>query len=122
MQLYPKEVPFLVAFRPYAGNWRFTWHIVDNKARDKLRKLKTLEGVPQPPQPPHINCIAYSGWPCYAPLSIGCLRSNNRGIRRRERADALGRYCQSGTVLSLGLTPLRFIWRVGMVPVDGSRE
>jgi hypothetical protein len=52
MQLYPKEVPFLVAFRPYAGNWRFTWHIVDNKARDKLRKLKTLEGVQQLAQPP----------------------------------------------------------------------
>jgi hypothetical protein len=43
-QIYPKEVPFLVAFRPYAGNWRFTWHIVANKAKDKLRKLKTLEG------------------------------------------------------------------------------
>ena len=29
----------------YAGNWRFTWHIVDNKAKEKLRKLKTLEGI-----------------------------------------------------------------------------
>jgi len=44
-QLYPKQVPFLTAFRPYAGNWRFTWHIVDNKAKEKLRKLKTLEGI-----------------------------------------------------------------------------
>lgn len=44
-QLYPKEVPFLVAFRPYAGNWRFSWHIVANSAREKLRKLKVLEGV-----------------------------------------------------------------------------
>jgi hypothetical protein len=44
-QLHPKLVPFLVAFRPYAGNWRFTWHIVDKKAEHKLRKLKTLEGA-----------------------------------------------------------------------------
>merc|ERR1740130_1996078 len=44
-QLYPKVVPFLTAFRPYAGNWRFTWHIVDNKAKHKLRKLKVLEGI-----------------------------------------------------------------------------
>lgn len=44
-QLQPKNVPFLTAFRPYAGNWRFTWHIVDNKATEKLRKLKSLEGV-----------------------------------------------------------------------------
>jgi len=43
-QLYPKRVPFLVAFRPYAGNWRFSWHIVSNAAKDKVRKLKTLEG------------------------------------------------------------------------------
>ena len=44
-QLYPKEVPFLTAFRPYAGNWRFTWHIVANSAKEKLRNLKALEGV-----------------------------------------------------------------------------
>jgi len=44
-QLYPKQVPFLTAFRPYAGNWRFTWHIVDNRAKEKLRKLKCLEGI-----------------------------------------------------------------------------
>jgi len=43
--IFPKLVPFLVAFRPYAGNWRFTWHIVDDKAKHKLRKLKVLEGV-----------------------------------------------------------------------------
>jgi hypothetical protein len=43
-QLYPKVVPFLTAFRPYAGNWRFTWHIVDNKHRHKLRKLKVCGG------------------------------------------------------------------------------
>ena len=44
-QLYPKRVPFLTAFRPYAGNWRFTWHIVSNKAKEKLRKLRCLEGI-----------------------------------------------------------------------------
>jgi len=44
-QLRPKKVPFLTAYRPYAGNWRFSWHIVDAKARDKLRRLKVLEGI-----------------------------------------------------------------------------
>jgi len=44
-QLYPKKVPFLTAFRPYAGNWRFVWHIVSKPAKDKLRKLRCLEGV-----------------------------------------------------------------------------
>jgi hypothetical protein len=44
-QLYPKQVPFLTAFRPYAGNWRFTWHIVADKAKEKLRKLVNLEGI-----------------------------------------------------------------------------
>jgi len=44
-QIYPKRVPFLVAFRPYAGNWRFSWHIVAKSAQHKMRKLKTLEPV-----------------------------------------------------------------------------
>ena len=43
-QIHPKRVPFLAAYRPYAGNWRKTWHIVDAAATDKLRNLKTLEG------------------------------------------------------------------------------
>lgn len=43
-QLLPKRVPFLAAYRPYAGNWRKSWHVVDAKALHKLRKLKTLEG------------------------------------------------------------------------------
>ena len=43
-QLWPQRVPFLTAYRPYAGNWRFSWHILDAKAAHKLRKLKTLEG------------------------------------------------------------------------------
>lgn len=42
-QLYPKSVPFLAAYRPYAGNWRKTWHVVDANATYKLRKLVTLE-------------------------------------------------------------------------------
>ena len=42
-QIYPKRVPFLVAFRPYAGNWRFSWHMVAKSAQNKMRKLKTLE-------------------------------------------------------------------------------
>ncbi len=70
-QLRPREVPFLAAFRPYAGtgraksgpwrsrcssrllepsytragNWRFTWHVVARGARHKLGRLRTLEGV-----------------------------------------------------------------------------
>jgi hypothetical protein len=44
-QLFPKYVPFLLAYRPYAGNWRFTWHVIASKAHHKLRRLKTLEGV-----------------------------------------------------------------------------
>ena len=42
-QIYPKRVPFLIAFRPYAGNWRFSWHIVAKSAQNKMRQLKTLE-------------------------------------------------------------------------------
>mmetsp|Transcript_2118 Transcript_2118/g.3052 ORF Transcript_2118/g.3052 Transcript_2118/m.3052 type:complete len:485 (+) Transcript_2118:395-1849(+) len=43
--LFPKEVPFLIAMRPYAGNWRFTWHIVSKKAQEKFRKLTTLDSI-----------------------------------------------------------------------------
>ena len=43
-QLYPKLVPFLAAYRPHR-NWRFSWHIVDAKAKHKLRKLRTLESI-----------------------------------------------------------------------------
>ena len=44
-QLAPRRVPFLFAFRPYAGNWRFSWHIVTRAAQPKLRRLKTIESV-----------------------------------------------------------------------------
>ena len=44
-QIYPKRVPFLVAFRPYAGNWRFSWHIVAKSAQNKMRKLNFLQMV-----------------------------------------------------------------------------
>ena len=43
-QLRPREVPFLVAFRPYAGNWCFTWHVVDPAAAHKLDRLDVLDG------------------------------------------------------------------------------
>ena len=42
-QLFPRKVPFLVAYRPYAGNWRFSWHVVSKKAAHKLEKLKTID-------------------------------------------------------------------------------
>ena len=29
-------VPFLFAMRPYAGNWRFTWHVVAKKPTAKV--------------------------------------------------------------------------------------
>jgi len=41
-QLAPKLVPFLMAYRPYAGNWRWCWFIIDKKAEHKLERLKTL--------------------------------------------------------------------------------
>jgi len=44
-QLFPKLVPFLIAYRPYAGNWRWTWHIVSKKGQDKLRRLKSWDSV-----------------------------------------------------------------------------
>lgn len=42
-QLYPKLVPFLLAYRPYAGNWRFQWYILHKTALPKHQKLKTME-------------------------------------------------------------------------------
>ena len=44
-QLRPKRVPFLAAYRPYAGNWRMVWHVVRSSARHKLDRLPTLEGM-----------------------------------------------------------------------------
>jgi len=44
-QLFPARVPFLFAFRPYAGNWFFAWHVVETKALPKLRRLKTAESL-----------------------------------------------------------------------------
>ena len=45
-QLCPKKVPFLFAFRPYAGNWRMAWVVVKSgAAAAKLNKLKTFDSV-----------------------------------------------------------------------------
>lgn len=45
-QLYPKRVPFLFAFRPYAGNWRVGWVIIKKgNATQKITKLKTFDSV-----------------------------------------------------------------------------
>jgi hypothetical protein len=45
LQIYPKEIPCLVAFRPHAGNWRFTWHIVDNKVRCQRSRRFTVRAL-----------------------------------------------------------------------------
>ena len=44
-QLFPKRVPFLTAYRPYAGNWCFSWHVVAGAAKAKLAKLDVLDGT-----------------------------------------------------------------------------
>jgi len=44
-QLFPKLVPFLIAYRPYAGNWRWCWHVVSKKASHKFKRLKTMDSV-----------------------------------------------------------------------------
>ena len=44
-QLCPARVSFLFAFRPYAGNWFFAWHVVATPALPKLRRLKTAESL-----------------------------------------------------------------------------
>ena len=42
-QLNPCLVPFLLAYRPYMGNWRFSWYIVHKKGLSKHEKLKCTE-------------------------------------------------------------------------------
>ena len=42
-QLNPSLVPFLLAYRPYMGNWRFGWYVVHKKGLAKHQKLKTTE-------------------------------------------------------------------------------
>jgi len=41
-QLCPSRVPFLMAYRPYAGNWRAMWFVMSKAAVSKLRRLKTF--------------------------------------------------------------------------------
>ena len=72
-QLYPKLVPFLIAYRPYAGNWRFSWHIVDNKATHKLRKLKCVNEW-------------MNGWSLCLPQLRQARRRHKRPMARLARA------------------------------------
>lgn len=44
-QLYPCLVPFLLAYRPYMGNWRFGWYVCHKKAISKHDKLRTTENA-----------------------------------------------------------------------------
>jgi len=39
----PNLVPFLLAYRPYMGNWRFAFYVCHKKAADKHKRLKTWE-------------------------------------------------------------------------------
>jgi len=41
--MFPCLVPFLLAYRPYMGNWRFSWYVCHKKADDKHKRLKTWE-------------------------------------------------------------------------------
>lgn len=42
-QLYPDKVPFLMAYRPYAGNWRFMWCVLAKSAVSRFKRLKTID-------------------------------------------------------------------------------
>lgn len=42
-QLNPNLVPFLLAYRPYMGNWRFSFYVLHKKALHKHEKLTTYE-------------------------------------------------------------------------------
>lgn len=42
-QLRPEKVPFLMAYRPYAGNWRFMWVVIAKSAVPRLKRLRTFD-------------------------------------------------------------------------------
>merc|ERR1740130_953905 len=42
-QIYPTLVPFLIAYRPYMGNWRFSWYVCAKSAESKHARLKTWQ-------------------------------------------------------------------------------
>lgn len=44
-QICPTRVPFLFAYRPYAGNWYFGWHVISKEGQKKLQKLKIAESA-----------------------------------------------------------------------------
>merc|ERR1712203_823781 len=44
-QLKPTLVPFLLAYRQYAGNWRMGTFLLRKSARPKFEKLKTYEHI-----------------------------------------------------------------------------
>merc|ERR1712226_969995 len=39
----PNIIPFLISYRPYMGNWRFSFYVCKKSALDKHKKLKTYE-------------------------------------------------------------------------------
>jgi len=44
-QVEPKLVPFMMAYRQYAGNWRTGWWIVSKEAKAKIEKIKTYNSI-----------------------------------------------------------------------------
>jgi len=60
-QILPSRVPFLFAFRPYAGNWFFAWHVVSASGQAKLRQLKTAESLFFEENDPE-SSLAKSAW------------------------------------------------------------
>lgn len=47
-QLCPEKVPFLMAYRPYAGNWRWMWCLITKSALPRLHRLRTFDDTPLP--------------------------------------------------------------------------
>merc|ERR1719238_1068254 len=41
--IFPNVIPFLVAYRPYMGNWRFNFYVCHKSGLEKHKNLKTWE-------------------------------------------------------------------------------
>lgn len=44
-QIEPKLVPFMMAYRQYAGNWRTGWWIIRKDKKEKIEKIKTWNPI-----------------------------------------------------------------------------
>lgn len=62
-QAVPSLVPFLIAYRPYMGNWRMSWIVIHNSALPKHRKLKTWASPLEVEQAqPYARFMRQQGW------------------------------------------------------------